>query len=292
MTKPNILITGGTGFIGKALQEGLKGSITVLTRQKRPKNQCTHVHFTQELSGTYDIIINLAGARLSQKRWTRSFKKELEESRLHTTQNLIQFINQSPKKPKLLISASAVGFYGHDAQKVFTEKDTPSAQNFAQNLCAQWEQEALKAQALGVRTCILRFGVVLGKGDGFLATLRPLFNLGLGPVFGDGNHWLSWIHLHDVCTIIQWLITHSHQSGIFNATAPQAIPYHMFATKFAHYLKRPFWLHLPPWFARLVFGEMADELLLNGQHVTPARLIQEGYAFRYPTLDKALSNLI
>jgi uncharacterized protein (TIGR01777 family) len=289
-----ILMTGGTGFIGSALcayflQAG--HHLTVLTRSTRKSIE--GIHYIQQLrpEDAYDIVINLAGAPINQ-RWTIQAKKMIEHSRIETTQRVIDYIKSTKHKPRLLISGSAIGYYGTSPNKIFDETSADEPHDFAQQLCHDWEATALQAKNYGVRVCLLRTGVVLGKKGGMLKLLLPTFRLGLGAIIGEGQQWLSWIHISDLVQAIALIIQTTEIEGPVNLTAPQAVSQQQFAKTLAHILKRPCFLRLPQWFVTLVFGEMGKALLLQGQQVRPKVLQDKHFNWQFPTLDLALRDLL
>lgn len=293
----NILITGGTGFIGTDLVSRCLASghvVTVLVRDYASAR--LHLGTGPELiksldeiseGQSFDVVINLAGAGIADQRWSRSRKKVLLTSRLQTTRNLVKLFRRMDKPPVQLISASAIGFYGSGSDEPLTE-NSPPGDEFTHELCKRWEEEAQKAELLGVKVCIVRLGVVLGPGGGMLGRLLPIFRLGLGGRTGDGRQILSWVHKEDVIRCLFWLMAH-HKAGIFNLTAPKAVSNREFSRALASALRRPALLPMPAAMVQLLFGEMGDRLLLNGQNVVPARLQAEGFDFAYPSIDAALS---
>lgn len=220
------MVVGGSGFIGKTLcSQLLKNGtqVSVLTRSiKECPELTTSINFIIELRGDddyYDVIINLAGQSLNQKRWNEEVKKNIYESRIQTTQKIINFIEESKLKPKLLISGSAVGYYGNHDNQIFTEESIPTDNGFTHKLCADWEKPAEQALKYGVRVCLLRTGIVLGKDGGALKEMIPPFNFGLGAKFGNGKQWMSWIHMEDAVGGIIFLMNNNLNWTIqFNRT--------------------------------------------------------------------------
>ncbi|MEX0739620.1 MAG: TIGR01777 family oxidoreductase [Pseudohongiella sp.] len=293
-----ILMTGGTGFIGTHLVAELlsaKHELTVLVRDYARGRLL--LGSTPELVRSldeiehdrhFDAVINLAGAGIADKRWTRARKRLLLNSRLQTTTALVQLFQRLQQPPAVFLSASAVGFYGAHGPEPLTET-SPVHDEFSHQLCRRWEEEARKAEVLHIRVCVLRLGVVLGSGGGMLGKLLPMFRLGLGGRIGDGEQMLSWIHRADVIAAIQFLLAKDTESGVFNLTAPAAVTNREFTRELAAVVKRPAFLPLPAPVVQLMFGEMGDRLLLHGQNVIPARLQAAGFEFRYPDLRPALS---
>lgn len=293
-----ILITGGTGFIGARLADELQEEdheITVLVRDyararlilgSRPELLRSLDEVDQDRR--FDAIINLAGAGIADKRWTRARKRLLLSSRLQTTRALVQLCQRLRQRPQVLLSASAVGFYGAQGAQPLTET-SPVHDEFSHQLCKRWEEEARKAETLGMRVCILRLGVVLGPGGGMLGRLLPMFRLALGGRLGDGEQMLSWVHRADVINAMRFLLASETGSGVFNVTAPEAVTNRVFTRELAAAVNRPAVLPLPAPLVQLMFGEMGDRLLLHGQNVKPARLQAQGFEFRYPDLQAALA---
>ncbi|MBC53788.1 MAG: TIGR01777 family protein [Gammaproteobacteria bacterium] len=293
-----ILITGGTGFIGARLAEELQAEgheLTVLVRDyararlilgTRPELLRSLDEVDQERQ--FDAIINLAGAGIADKRWTAARKRLLLNSRLQTTKALIKLCQRLRHRPQVLLSASAVGFYGAHGTEPLTET-SPVHDEFSHQLCKRWEEEARKAESLDIRVCLMRFGVVLGPGGGMLGRLLPMFRLALGGRLGDGQQMLSWVHRADVIKVMRFLLASDAESGVFNVTAPDAVNNATFTRELAAAVNRPAVLPLPAPLVQLMFGEMGDRLLLHGQNVKPARLQALGFDFKYPDLRSALA---
>ena len=292
-----ILITGGTGFIGKTLCRRLSRSghqLTVLSRQppERVRHLCgdsvTPLPSLNELSPQtgFDAVVNLAGESIVAKRWTKARKKLLWDSRVGLTSELIDVIATAESKPGVMVSGSAVGYYGNRGDMVLDE-DSDFSDDFGHRLCAAWEEQALRALDHGVRVCLLRTGLVIGKDGGFLRRMLPVFKLGLGGRIGDGRQWMSWIHLDDHVAMTEHLLDNSQLDGVFNATAPNPVTNREFTDCLARLLNRPAFFPVPASALKLVLGETA-ELLLGGQRVMPARLQRTQFRFRYESLQEAL----
>ena len=288
-----ILVTGGTGFIGTALVNRLleRGhSVTVLTRQSlQGGDRLDYVSSLDILENDERIeaVINLAGASLADRRWTRKYKQEIFSSRLDTTRALVALLGRLQTPPATLLSASAIGYYGHHGDEPLDEGGE-SIPGFAQDLCAQWEDAALQARELGVRVCLLRLGVVLDAGGGAFTQMDRPFRLGVANWLGHGRQWLSWIHREDVIAAIEHLLADETLAGPFNLTAPDPVTSRGFCDVMKRHRRTLVTAPVPAVVMRLMVGEMANELLLNGQRVLPAALQAAGFSFRYPTLDDAL----
>jgi uncharacterized protein len=239
----------------------------------------------------FDAVVNLAGASVAAGRWTLARRRLLVESRVEATRAVVKLIQRSRRKPSVLVSGSAVGFYGADERATFTEQSA-GLPAFTHDVCDAWEAEALKAERHGVRLCLLRTGIVLGAGGGALARMLPAFALGLGGPMGSGRQWVSWIHLDDVVGLIIHAIAVETVRGPLNATAPEPVRNADFAQALGRALHRPAALPVPGFVLRLAFGRLADEVLLGGQRVLPQQAQQTGYQFLYPTLGEALKEII
>lgn len=292
-----ILITGGTGFIGQALcpllaQQGHQ--LVLWTRQLKPNlptGVTDYVHRLDELeSDSIQAVINLAGAGIADQRWNEERKKLLVDSRVKTTRLLVDWMARQTLRPKVLLSASAVGYYGEQGDAEITEATLPMP-GFTHDLCAAWEAAALESEALDVRVCLVRTGVVLAQEGGSLKKMLPAFRFGLGGPLGEGKHWFPWIHRGDMARIYAWLLTHETARGVYNASAPEPVTNAVFTRLLGKALHRPTLLPMPEKLLRLLFGEMAD-LLLVSDRMLPARLMQEGFRFEYPQLDQALKDLL
>lgn len=296
----HVLITGGTGFIGTALSLRLlerNARVSVLTRNRERAER----HFAGRVSAfesMHDIdrdnaptvIINLAGKNLGEHRWNAEVKQQLIASRVNTARQVVAYIEAAERKPRLLINGSAVGYYGARGDEELSE-NSPPGNEFQSSLCKQWEEAALEAERYGVRVCISRTGVVMGQGGGALAGLAPLFRLGLGAVAGSGRQWISWVHREDLIAMFFCFMEDETLSGPFNNTSPQPVTNREFSKAIGRALHRPVFLHVPGWAMRLAYGEMAH-LYLTGQKVLPTRHLHDGFEYRYPDIDSALSEAL
>jgi uncharacterized protein (TIGR01777 family) len=302
-TQQLFLVTGGTGFIGKPLCQALLDQghfVTVLTRDmESARSMFTgFIRLVSSLdvldnSEKFDVVINLAGEPISQ-RWTPNSKLSILESRTETTRVLVAFLKRMIHKPGTLISGSAIGIYGTDRSITFVEKTPPSKSPvglFPLEVCSQWEAAACKAKALGIRTCLLRTGIVLEIEGGALAKMLFPFEFGLGGPVGNGKQWFSWIHRDDLIQLIIHLINDETIDGAVNATSPEPITNKSFTKALGKVMKRPTIMALPAFHIILLFGSMGQAILLAGQRVLPKKAVESGFKFRYPTIDKALQNI-
>ncbi|MRW90880.1 TIGR01777 family protein [Duganella sp. FT80W] len=298
----SFLLTGATGFIGQRLVRALLRDghrVTVLTRSPRQtawmfdgRVECVADMEELPLSRRFDVVINLAGARILGWRWTAARRAVLRRSRVELTRKLVAWIAAAQHKPKLMLSASAIGYYGVQARGDAAELSEQASPQpvFMSDLCREWEQAAQGAEAYGVQVARMRFGLVLGTQGALPMMLLPV-KLGLGGPLGCGTQWLSWIHVDDVIGAMAWLCRKGGSvGGAYNFTAPQTLTQGEFNRVAASVLRRPYGMPTPGWPMRLLLGEQAD-LLLEGQRVVPARLTADGYAFLYPRLDAALRSL-
>lgn len=295
----NILITGATGFIGKALCQTLASGghhLYVVSRKPDQVNQILGLTVNaSDDPGIWseipmDVLINLAGAPIADARWSDSRKALLINSRLGPTRQLIHYIEQATHKPEVLISGSAVGIYGaHEDDEV--AEDAHCHDDFAHQLCLQWEAEAMAAETQGVRVCLLRTGLVLENDGGMLARMLPPFRLGLGGRLGHGEQYMPWIHREDLIRIILFLMDNKALNGAFNGTAPTPVRNATFSRVLASELKKPLLLPVPAFVLKLALGEMSS-LMLQGAKVVPDRLQKNGFEFLYPTLRPALQKIL
>ncbi len=290
-----VLITGGTGFVGSALSHKLveRGDeLTVLTRNVATAQRRVGVPITPVESAvdadlaTTDAVVNLAGLPIADRRWTVKRKQALYASRVDLTNQLIDALAEQKHRPKVLVSASAIGYYGDGGDRVLDERSRPHPE-FSHELCAAWEAAAMRAEGLGIRVCIIRIGLVMGPNGGMLKRLLPVFKLGAGGRLGSGQQWMSWVSLQDLVRAIEYLLDHDTLQGVFNATAPNPVRNNEFTDELAQVLKRPSVLPVPAPILTLALGEMS-QLMLTGQRVIPQRLQRAGFEFSHSTLREAL----
>lgn len=295
-----VLITGGTGFIGSALARSLAEQgfeVTVLSRSpgsvEKICGQGIYALGNLDQLGpedTYQVIINLAGAPVFGHRWSDARKQVIRESRIGLTEQLIACIARMTVKPDLLISGSAIGYYGNQGDIVLTEQSAPR-NDFSHQLCADWEDAAKNAEQFGIRVCLIRTGLVLGEGGGILQRMLLPFRLSLGGRLGNGRQWMSWIHRQDWIAIAQKMIADASMQGAYNATAPNPVTNHKFTRMLAQCLKRPALFPVPASLLKLLLGEMS-ELVLGSQRVLPERLLEQGFRFKYTDLSSALNQVL
>lgn len=290
-----ILITGGTGFIGSALAPALIAAghrVTVLTRQRRDNAAYSDpsLRFVRELADAgadVDAVINLAGASLADRRWTPRYKRELRDSRIALTERLGDWLASLGNPPSVLLSASAIGFYGARGDEQLTE-DSDRGAGFAADLCVDWEAAATRAAPPGCRLCVMRIGVVFDRDGGAYPRMAMPFRFGLGNWIGSGRQWLSWIHRRDLVAAMMRLLDDAQAQGVFNLTAPAPVTSRGLSEAMRQLRPQLLALPVPAGLLRLGLGEVADELLINGQRVLPQRLTELGFTFQYPDLASAL----
>ncbi len=292
----NILITGGTGFIGSALSQQLLArhhQVTVLSRKPEAVAKICGpsvraIGGIEELSAKDDwqAIINLAGAPIFAARWAPERKRLIRDSRINLTAGLVSYMSAMDTKPAVFISGSAIGYYGDQGDQTLTEP-APAGTDFSGQLCQDWEQAAQAAEKLGVRVCLMRTGLVIGPGGGLLQRMLLPFKLGLGGRIGNGRQWMSWIHRNDWIAIAAAMLENPAMQGPYNATAPNPLTNAEFTQTLAACLNRPALLPAPAGVLKMLLGEMS-ELVLGSQRVLPERLLAQGFSFQYPELAAAI----
>jgi uncharacterized protein len=295
----NILVTGASGLIGSALLPSLANAGHAITRMTRSEPRAGERAVRWDPMGApldasalngVEAVVHLAGETIAQ-RWTSEVKARIRESRVKGTQVLCESLARMPTPPKVLVSASAVGYYGNRGGEVLTE-ESGAGQGFLAEICRAWEAATEPATRRGVRVVPLRFGVVLSTAGGALAKMLPPFRLGIGGMLGGGQQYMSWVALDDAVGVIQYALVTESLRGPTNAVSPNAVTNQEFTKTLGKVLGRPTVVPMPAFAARLMFGEMADELLLASARVQPTKLQASGYAFRYPDLTAALRYLL
>jgi uncharacterized protein len=285
-----ILLTGATGFVGASLArrlESLGHIVLPVSRRPGARYDWSDEGLARGVREA-DAVIHLAGENLFDKRWTRKQKQVLWSSRSDATRRLAALV--AARRPECFISASAVGYYGASEDARFGE-DSPRGQGFLAELCGEWEAATRGAADAGVRTAIIRAGVVLGKDGGALAKMLLPFRLGIGGPLGNGRQWLSWIHIDDLTSLIAFILGNPNAAGVFNATAPHPVTMTQFARSLGRALHRPAVMPVPAPILRLALGEVAD-VLLTGQYVEPRRAAEAGFTFRFSDVEPALRDVV
>jgi uncharacterized protein (TIGR01777 family) len=304
-----ILVTGSTGLVGTALVRALTRDGQTVCRLLRPQSvvkgktagRASEHGFdvawnpaTGELGGAAvgaDAVVNLAGASIAGGKWTADRKQVLRTSRIDTTRALIAALAKMNARPRVLISASAIGIYGDRGDELLTEESKAGA-DFLAGLAKDWEAEALKAEALGIRVVVARFGIILAREGGALAKMFLPFKLGAGGRLGSGQQWMSWVTLEDVVASLRFALESASLRGVVNVVAPQPVRNAEFTKFLAKALHRPALFPAPAFALRLVLGEMADALLLSSQRVSPEVLQKSGYSFRHADLPSGLEAVL
>jgi uncharacterized protein (TIGR01777 family) len=298
----SVLVTGATGFIGSRLVAALLGAgheVIILTRDKaKAQPLATHgplrcVESLEDLPDNIriDAIVNLAGEPISDTPWTKAKRIRIVKSRLRATYDVVRLIKRLERKPEVLINGSAIGWYGLRDNEPLTEA-SEGTECFSRRVCVSWERAAAKAEALGVRTVLLRTGLVLDRSGGMLAKLLTPFEFGLGGRFGDGKHWMSWIHRDDLVRLIVHAIARKEVAGPLNGVAPEPVTNVDFTKALGKVLARPAILPVPALPLQTVIGDFAQELLLSGQRVLPTEALRSGFVFEYPTVDAAFAQIV
>ena len=293
----NILITGGTGFIGSALCARLLESndhkINVLTRHpEKAKAPLQAITSLSQLQTDIDVVINLAGEPIADKRWSEQQKQRIINSRIETTKDLINYCKNQEHKPALFINGSAIGYYGVGQGNDPIGEDGVGDESFSSQLCQQWESAALEAESMGIRTCLVRTGIVLGKNGGALSKMLLPFKMGVGGKIGTGKQWMPWIHLSDLVGIILFCMENKKITKGINGTAPNPVTNEVFTKTLGKVLHRPTLLPMPAFAVKLLMGQMGEELLLNGKKIIPTKALEAGYQFHYTNLETALLDVV
>jgi uncharacterized protein (TIGR01777 family) len=291
MAERTVLVTGASGLVGRTL--GQRTPIVPLPRREPEAGgpwwdpAARQVH---DDGRPIDAVVHLAGENVAAGRWTARRRAAIRESRVAGTRTLVDWIEARPQRPQALVSASAIGIYGDRGDETLHE-EAAGGEGFLAEVCERWEAEARRAETFGVRVVQLRLGLVLSRGDGVLGRLEPIFRLGAGGPVGCGRQWFPWVHVDDVVGAILWALESREARGAYNVAAPGIVQQAEFARGLAEVLHRPALLPTPAFALRLAFGDLADEALLASQRVVPKRLLEEGFAFRWPELSTALASL-
>lgn len=301
-----IVIAGGTGFLGRPLVQHFatrRFDVVVLTRSPQPSPAAEpnvrevewsptlspdvgDAAWIKEIDGA-DAVINLAGAGIADRRWTPARKRELLDSRIAPTRTLVAAMRRVAKRPSAFIQGSAVGYYGTDPDRTFDES-FPPGDDFMGQMAVAWEAEAHPLSALDTRLVIVRSGVALAREGGALRQMARPFYFFVGGRVASGRQYLSWIHRDDWIAIVDWAVEHQDLTGPVNATAPEPVTNAEFAKAVGRAVRRPSWLPVPGFALRVMFGELAQAALIEGQRVIPKRALEMGFVFRYPRLAQAL----
>lgn len=299
-----VIITGGTGMIGRALSRDLVRDgheVIILSRnpQKHRQNvvdkakliewDAKSAHGWLEYADGASGIINLAGVNIGESRWTEKRKKAILSSRIDAGKAVVEAINLAKNKPAWVIQASAVGYYGASGDQILTE-ESPAGNEFQSFVCQEWERSTEPLDEMGIRRVVIRSGLVLDRFDGALPRMAMPFRLFVGGRLGNGEQWFSWIHLNDEVQAIRFLIDRTELKGVFNLTAPNPVRNREFASALGKVLRRPSLIPVPAFALKIMFGEMA-RVLLTGQRVVPERLLAAGYKFQFPEIISALKDI-
>ena len=299
-----ILVTGSTGLVGSALVSALARDGNTVCRLMRPQSKSPASSkdgfdvawnpATGELGGAgvgADAVVNLAGASIAEGRWTKERKELLRTSRIDTTRALVNTLAKMSARPRVLVSASATGYYGDQGDELLTE-ESKAGTDFLAGLAQEWEAEARKAGALGIRVVLARFGIILAKQGGALPKMMLPFKLGAGGKLGSGKQWMSWVTLEDVVGILRFALENSSVRSVVNVVAPEPLQNAEFTKVLAKAMHRPALFPAPGFALRLALGEMADALLLSSQRVAPQKLQQLGYQSLHADLASALKTIL
>ncbi|NCE84146.1 TIGR01777 family oxidoreductase [Pseudomonas sp. Q1] len=294
----HILLTGGTGLIGRQLCRYWLAQGHRLTVWSRDPEQVARlcgeqvlgVGSLQEVIGAVDAVVNLAGAPIADRPWTKKRKTLLWSSRISLTETLLGWMESLEQKPAVLISGSAVGWYGDGGERELSEASGPVQDDFPSQLCIAWEETALRAEALGLRVVLVRTGLVLAAEGGFLSRLLLPFKLALGGPIGDGRQWMPWVHIKDQIALIDFLLHKPDASGPYNACAPHPVRNREFAKTLGQVLHRPAFMPMPALALKVALGELSG-LLLGGQKAVPERLLAAGFTFQFTDLHAALEDI-
>lgn len=300
-----ILVSGSTGLVGKAVVRDLIEAGHIVCRLVRPGTSAEALGDSEGFDVLWDptsgalgaagvgadAVVNLAGASIAEGRWTARRKQLLRTSRVDTTRSLVNALAKMAARPRVLVSASAVGYYGNRGDEILNEESQPG-DDFLSEVGKDWETEAMKAETLGIRVVRARFGVILAKHGGALPKMMLPIQFGVGGKIGSGKQWMSWIALEDVVGIVRYALENGVARGAINVVSPQPVRNGEFTRELARTIHRPVFFPAPAFALRLVLGEMADALLLSSQRVLPMQLERLGYRFLHPDLREALAAVL
>jgi len=282
-----VIMSGSSGFVGSHLSREFEERGWETVPLTRSDFKLSDSDLAKKLAGA-DLVIHLAGATINL-RWTKAYKKELYSSRIDTSKKIVRAMKMMEQKPKLFISTSAAGIYASEGK--YDEENAVYADDFLGRLTQDWEKAALEAKSIGIRTVIFRFGIVLGHGGGILKELLLPFKLGLGGTIGSGSQAFSWVHTKDQMHAYFYIIEHENMEGVFNLMAPNPTTNYGLTKALGAVLHRPTFFVIPKFLLKIRFGAEAGEAFASGQHVTPRRLSEAGFKFKFKTIDEALEDL-
>ena len=300
----SLLVTGGTGFLGQQFIASSKEPFIAAVSRNQTKAKQTLGDSVKEViqwdpqkspfqvpEGVhFDKVVNLMGEPIAEGRWTDAKKKRILDSRVKGTRQLIDGLLASGKPPSVFVSASAIGIYG-DTGEAIVDESYPLDDVFVGSVCEAWEKEANRLKSHGTRVVCLRIGIVLGDGGGAIDKMLPIFKLGLGGKLGSGKQWMAWIHVDDVCGMINWALENPEVSGPVNATAPEPVRNAEFTRTLAKAVSRPAFLPAPQFALRLVFGEFANSLFFSTR-IVPKVALDHGFEFKFPNLTEAIADVV
>ena len=298
-----LLVTGGTGFVGRSFIKNSDESYIAAVSRNQAKAKQTLGSTVSEVipwdplvspfdgpDVHFDKVVNLMGESIAEGRWTAAKKKRIHDSRVLGTRNLVDGLLATGKPPSVFVSASAIGIYGDSGEAIVDESHSVD-DIFAASVCQAWEEEANRLTNHGTRVVCLRIAIVLGDGGGAIEKMLPIFKLGLGGKLGSGNQWMSWLHIDDLIGMTNWALANPSVKGPINATAPNPVRNAEFTRTLARAVNRPAFLPAPKFAMRLFFGEFANSLFFS-QRISPKVALEQGYEFKYPNLAEAIAGVI
>lgn len=294
-----VAVSGASGFVGRRLIESLTADSSVIALGRKETDLGPRVEFSfwdpmkgppeESVASRSDAVVHLAGEPVAQ-RWDNEARQRIRDSRVIGTRHLVEAIGKAARKPAVLVCASAVGIYG-DRGSEWLDENSQAADGFLADVCRQWEAEADKVNAQGVRVVKIRIGLVLGQGGGALAKMLPPFRLGLGATLGDGKQWMSWIHLDDLAAMMRFAMEHQPAAGVWNGVSPHPVTNADFTEELGRAVNRPAWFRAPQFLIELGAGEMA-QVMFASQRCRPTRALEAGFDFRYPEIGPALEDVV